>query len=157
MALVHIAFYRGTRKENPKSKFLDNLICFATNSKYSHAELVLSYDEASNRGMCYSSSEWDGGVRDKYIHLEPDRWLIVPYETKYTKQEIVEFFYSHLGKKYDYLGALGVVLPFLSGRGDRWFCFEIVATALGFVDASRFDADNLMEVLYGRNDKGAAQ
>lgn len=142
---LHIAFYRGTRKENPKSRFVDNLICFCTDSKFSHAELVLNYNPDTKSGFCLSSSERDGGVRSKYMTLEPERWHIIEIITEKTYQQITEFFEEQNGKKYDYFGAVGVVLPFVKGTPEKWFCFEVVGSSLGYKESSYFNADNLME------------
>lgn len=147
MTIIHLAFYRGSWAENPKSKLLDNIICLLTRSKYSHVELVIDYYANDQNGSCWSSSEWDGGVRNKFIHLDPSRWSVIPYNSKFTKQELVDFFNAENGKTYDYLGALGVVIPFFKANPNRWFCFEIVGEALGFVNGSRLNANKLIDLL----------
>lgn len=126
---------------------MDNIICFFTASRYSHAELVMSYDDQTKAGLCFSSSSLDGGVRSKYMTLNPERWEIIEYNTNKSSDEILEFFHKENGKKYDYLGAIGVVFPSISalyGDRNKWFCFEIVGAALGFQNSSDFTGDDLL-------------
>lgn len=131
---MKIAFYLGEKKRNPKASFLDRLICFFTNSPYSHVELVYQFDEYSRTGHCWSSSAPDKGVRHKIINLNPARWEVYTIKNYADLPEINEWFAKYNGKSYDWIGALGVKFKFLKHHIDKLFCSEIVAMYLNAVD-----------------------
>lgn len=98
--------------------------------KHSHAELCLD-------GVCYSSSVRDGGARAKLIDLTSGKWDIVPIElTPEQKQYALNYFKVTDGWPYDFLGAIGVVLPLFHHLRYQLFCFEIVAEMLRMPDPS---------------------
>lgn len=98
--------------------FLDKFISWCTNGPFSHCELLFS------DGVCFSSSPRDNGCRFKKIHILPERWVHLPIET--TKEsEIFELCKLEEGKKYDWFGAFGFIIPFLSASDNRWFCSEL--------------------------------
>ena len=98
--------------------------------KYSHAELCLN-------GVCYSSSVRDGGVRSKLIDLNSGKWDLIEINlSEQDKQKALDRFFSIDGKSYDFLGAIGVVLPFVNDSRDKYFCFEVVAKMLGIQNES---------------------
>lgn len=127
---IYIAFYLGRKKDNPKTSLLDQLICFFTNSRYSHCELVLWYDHKSKIANCWSASPRSNGVRNKKIRLD-SHWELYKIDTVLDVKHFEEFFRAQEGKKYDYFGALGVQFPFFKHEPSRWFCSEIIAAAWG--------------------------
>ena len=123
---LHLAFYIGD-KTNPSATFMDRLVCFVTKSKFSHVELVLDKET----GYSVSSSPRDGGVRYAYIDYSKNHWVLVPITVEtHNPKMIVEWFNSFVGMKYDYIGAVGSVLPFNIENQYRWFSSEILTEFL---------------------------
>ena len=48
-----------------------------------------------------------------------------------------EFSISQIGKKYDWLAIISIVLRLGLNRDDKWFCSELVATASGMFRGGR--------------------
>lgn len=67
---LQVAFYKG------RTRFFNRLVSWWLNGPYSHAELILDTD-AGGYAACASSSFLDGGVRLKYMRLDPEHWDIV--------------------------------------------------------------------------------
>ena len=116
-----LAFYKG-RKSNSHSHFMDNLICFATRSEYSHVELLLN-----DSGYSVSSSPRDGGVRFTNIIYDQAQWDFVDIELRLSPEGVRSWFLPNVGMKYDYWGAIGTVLKFIPEDYDKWFCSEIIS------------------------------
>lgn len=114
--MVYIAMYKG------KGSFYDSLIRFTTNSQYSHCEVVVA-------GTCYSSSPRDGGVRSKVIDLNDGKWDVFPVPHA-TPVNVLQWFVSNVGKKYDWFGAITQVLPIDLAKNDKYFCSEACAQML---------------------------
>jgi len=118
---IKVAFYKANQ---PKATWQDKLIAWKTGGIYSHVELILS------DGYMYSTSPRDNGVRKKKHKYDTEVWdyidLGVPREKE---KEILKFFAATKGKKYDWLGILGFVLP-LADRENKYFCSEWVTKAL---------------------------
>lgn len=117
---VKLAFYKGTG-------IIDRLVQIATKSKYSHIEIVV--------GDYAYSSDFKSGVY-KRMAIYNDKWdfidLSIPYPTS------VKVFYNQTKNcKYDFLGALGVVLP-LREKENRWECAEWVSNALKISGCKKF-------------------
>lgn len=114
---MKLAMYKG------KGTFYDKLIRIVTNSNYSHCELVID-------GICYSSSPRDRGVRMKYITLDTN-WDVFDLPCTYNQVYALEMFTKHVGKKYDWIGAITSILPIQLNMSNRFFCSEICASMLG--------------------------
>ena len=127
---MKLLFYKGT-KSNPSSTIWDNIICFVTNSKYSHVELSfgLSFEWTNNYYRCWSSSTRDNGVREKWIDTSDGHWTIIDVD----RCDIGEgFFENQEGFGYDYTGLIGTVIPLsIFSSKYKWFCSEIIAEYLG--------------------------
>lgn len=146
-ATLHLALYRGLRRENPAALFFDRLICWRTRSRWSHAELVLVH-HADGPSLCASSSVRDGGVRSKMINLHTGRWDVYPLQiTDEKSQEAAAWFERNLGKPYDYLGIFGFTLPVPLHAGWAWYCSEAIAKALGIEDRAWMSPQRLSEAL----------
>lgn len=130
MSTIQIAFYKG-----PATDWLHKLthwgICLVTLSKYSHCELVI-------HGTCVSSSARDGGVRAKQIELTSGKWTVLEIAdpTGDFERQAWDWFATHAGQRYDWVGIARFLLPFLPHRRDQWFCSEACAAALGLVNPS---------------------
>lgn len=114
MSKVYLAMYKA------EGNWVDKIIRLFTGKPYSHCEIAVEVVE----GMpyCYSSSPRDGGVRRKIMKLPKEKWDLIPLP--YTSGQKVEAFYQKTrDKKYDFLGAVGCVLP-LRQKPSRYYCSE---------------------------------
>ena len=145
MHKVLLAFYKGTKRENPKSHFIDRTICRVTGSRFSHTELVYDYSPVTNIGLCWSSSHRDGGVRSTRIEFESTHWEIYEVATEKTEDDIHEFFSEHYGKKYDWFGAIGAGFHIFRQNPEYWFCSEIIAACLGLDKPHTYTPESLFK------------
>lgn len=141
---VYLAFYLGRKKDNPKTTTLDRVSCFCLDEPYSHVELAYDYSDISNIGLTLSSSPRDGGIRQTRIDFSTGRWHLYKIETFKTEDEILEWFSSRTGIKYDYLGAIGLFVPFIGQVPSRYFCTEAVGECLGVENASTLSPIRLL-------------
>lgn len=124
---LKLAFYLGEKHRNPKTTLLDQVICYATRSPYSHVELVYHFEESTNTASCWSSSAPDKGVRRKDIVLHPDRWELYELHNKKPSDEMHAWFAQQNGKPYDYFGAIGTKFFIFRQDHRKWFCSEIIS------------------------------
>lgn len=138
---MYVAHYKG------RVRLFNRLVSWWFNGPYSHTELVLWTDK-NGLSRCASSSLMDGGVRAKWIKLDPDHWTIEPVDgdIDYAMQWLKE----HYGDGYDLLGLLGIVLRRSPGARNKVFCSEAVAAMLGFPEPWRFDPMALWAALSRR-------
>lgn len=117
---MKIAFYNAEYGDNE-----DKIVAMATNSKYSHVELIMS------DGHWYSSSRADGGVRKKKIEHIPEHWDIFDISESFDEKYALEVFEKNMGKKYNLIGALLSSIKIkVSFKGKR-YCSELIANSLG--------------------------
>lgn len=142
--MIKIAFYKI--KDNEKAGFLDKAIAFFTSSfkekingeflnSYSHCEIIID-------DLMISSSFRDGGVRIKKFN-NSKKWDLVEIKNV-SEEKIKAFLYEELGKKYDYLGVLGILF-FNKDNENKWFCSELCLKALqigGIYKLGKFNASN---------------
>lgn len=108
-----------------------------TSSDYSHVEMIFPqhkiYDPVKDRmlSLCFSSYEKEGGVRFKFIHINPEKWdiITIPIE-EYKIPKLLAYAASLCDCKYDWAGIFGFVLPFIRQRPTRFFCSEVVVYVL---------------------------
>lgn len=148
---VYLALYKGNREGKGlavlKARIGDYLTRKLTRGKYSHCEIAVQHSETSISYCCYSSSIRDKGVRCKIIDLESNKWDLIPVNI--TEMEVRNFFRKVKGKKYDFIGALGVVFK-TKDRSDRYFCSEFAAELLGLKEAWRFSPNDLAAIFKSR-------
>ncbi len=128
MTGVTLAFYKG-RADKLLWRIQDWAVRFATNSVYSHVELIGGEATLDQTYLCLTASGRDGGVRAKNIHLRPEAWdlCFVPCN----QDRAVQFITDRIGLKYDYKAILLSQLINLGAEDpDKWFCSEIIAAAL---------------------------
>ncbi|WP_116743864.1 hypothetical protein [Actinobacillus suis] len=114
MSNVYLAMYKAD------GDWVDKVIRVFTGKPYSHCEIAVAN---AGKYLCYSSSPRDGGVRCKAMRLPADKWDLIPID-HLTSGELAQQFYAQTkGKKYDLLGAIGVVL-FRLQSPKRYFCSE---------------------------------
>jgi len=70
--------------------------------RYSHCELVIA-------GVCYSSSNRDGGVRPKVIDLASGHWDV--FHVDGDEAAALAWFRQHDGQNYDWYGVLRFCRP----------------------------------------------
>ena len=150
MATMHLAFYKGRPSENRDASLVDKIVCFFTGSRYSHLELVYDYSSVTEIGYCGSSSPRDGGIRTTRIEFNPKHWEIFKFETDVSQSHVMEWFGTRTGAKYDWLGAIGVVFPFVRQRKQRWFCSEAIATCLGLEGARKMSPQDIFDYYKGQ-------
>ncbi|WP_419851648.1 hypothetical protein [Actinobacillus pleuropneumoniae] len=110
--MIYLAMYKA------KGNWVDCVIRLFTGKPYSHCEIAVSNGK---NYLCYSSSPRDGGVRFKAMPLPSDKWDLIPLDL--TVPQVAEFYHKTVGKKYDFWGAVGVVL-FRLENPKRYFCSE---------------------------------
>lgn len=136
--MAQLAFFKG------QGNWVDRIIRLVSRSPYSHVELIaepMIRDQAGGF-ICYSSSPRDGGVRIKPIVLKDGHWDVVPVE--WYAGDVRAIFRANDGARYDWIGIL--FSQFLNWRRQdkkRWFCSEIIATALGLPNPESFSPGSL--------------
>ncbi|CAB4142483.1 hypothetical protein UFOVP434_13 [uncultured Caudovirales phage] len=125
--IIHFAFF--------KAKYggvFSKAIKLKTKGEYSHVEMIFPhysiFDPAANRklSLCYSSYESEGGVRFKFIYLNPEKWDIIRFEIPDEKFEsLLAEAAKHSGSKYDWAGIFKFVMPWVKEKPTRFFCSEI--------------------------------
>jgi hypothetical protein len=136
---VNVAFYKG------RSRLFDRLVQWWTRGRYSHCEIVISTDD-TGKSLCASASFMDGGVRFKYITLDPAKWDVI--QVNADSVLIREWMCKHAGAGYDLLGLFGFVLRIIPHDGQRWFCSEACAAMLGLPEPWRYDPGTLWSALH---------
>jgi hypothetical protein len=126
---MFLAFYKA-----PGTLF-DKAIRFVTRSPYSHVEVAIAL-QADGQWLCGTSSVRDGGVRLKVMALPADRWDLCFVGGD--ASAVRAWFEAHAGERYDWLGVLRFVLPFVGQSSRRWFCSEACLAVLGLPESWRF-------------------
>ena len=125
MKKVIIAFRKAS---NPDATWKDKLIAWWTHGPYSHVEYV--YEENGKYIEC-SASPKDGIVRCKPHKYDPIVWDYVELYISDRNYDIAKQFYESIsGKKYDWAGILGFIIPVFRDRDDMWFCSETVTNVM---------------------------
>ncbi len=128
----YFAFYCG------EGRWDDRLIRAATRSQFSHVELIrpgqhmeLALTLNPPSATCLSASGRDGGVREKNIVFNPDKWVIKEV-LNWASPHAYQDAYSHIGAPYDWAGIVfNFVLPIRRQNKRAWFCSELCGWALG--------------------------
>ena len=115
----------------------------------SHVELLMS------SGLMFSASQYENEVRYKMFKYS-NAWTIIDLNTDVEQDKhIRNFCANENGKKYDYRGILGFLIPFVDDNRDKWFCSEICAEALkqvGYLDiedSAKISPAKLKELIDG--------
>lgn len=142
---AYLAFYKHKRPinswQNLVYRLADDIIRLFTFGKYSHCELAIKTDENQTDYLCYSSSNRDGGVRSKTMSLPKDRWDLI--EVQNVKLSAIEEFYKKTDHyKYDFLGAIGVVIGFGNSK-RKYFCSEWCADVLNVGQPHKYSPNSL--------------
>lgn len=152
MTQVYLALYKGRKRgKNPRQlwqRLTDWAVRTATHAQYSHCEIAVKHSFADDY-HCYSASLRDGGVRSKTMPLPADKWDLLEIRDVDAYDKVWALFQQTRGAKYDYCGALGLVLPIRQAR-QRWFCSEWCAKALKLGQPEKFSPNRLAHCLAGR-------
>jgi hypothetical protein len=139
-----VALYKGTRPG--MSGVMNRVGRYLDDGNYSHSELII-------RGLSYSSSFEDKGVRAKVINYSSvGCWDFIPIADPAGELAAgaLTWFYTHMGQPYDLLGNLHFVFGFVRNSDGRWFCSESTAAALGFHEPHRYGPSGLAAAIGDR-------
>jgi len=127
---VTLALYRK------KGAWADWAIRLRTGSIYSHCELL-------HKGLAYSSSVRDKGVRVKVLDFPREGWDLIALPNA-DPVWLLDFFEATKGQGYDWRGIiLGHALGLRINEDDKWFCSEWCAAALGLDIPNRHSPGSL--------------
>ncbi|WP_118808470.1 enoyl-CoA hydratase [Haemophilus haemolyticus] len=156
MANLYLALYKHKRswRKEPIKALADAATRFFTKGVYSHCEIAVQRIEFTNGHHyehttaydCYSSSVQDRGVRCKQIDVSDNtKWDLIPLNDV-TEEQIKAYFNRTSGKKYDWWGALGIVLGIKQKR-SKYFCSEWCFNAIhGGESGWRFSPNQLATI-----------
>ena len=114
----------------------------------SHCELLFE------NGQMFSASFREDVVRFKKHSYTGKAWCRIDIDlTDSQILHIGRFVRKQISKKYDYLGIIGFVLPFVHQVQSRWFCSEVCSEALKQVryldieDSSKISPAKLKQIV----------
>jgi len=123
--MIRIALYKGT-------SLISKIIQFQTRSKYSHAACLLDDNSIIEA--------WHvGGVRHVKTLLtdHTPRTPVDIYQitaTHLQQEQFERFLFAQVGKKYDFRSVFRFLTKYPAVKNDKWFCSELVMTALEAAD-----------------------
>lgn len=150
MKTIYLASYKATRPS--VAGLLNRFIRWATKSIYSHSEICLG-DPFAGPVECLSSVGGEGGVRIKHMQISPAKWDVIALHGV-TEGAFWAFYLDNKGSKYDLVGCVRSVLPFVGREhATRWFCSEVCAAIIGHPEPWRMHPGVLhaVELTRGRN------
>ena len=147
MNKIYMAFYKKKRKivdfQSFYFRLFDGFTRLVTGGIYSHCEIAI---ETLGEYNCYSSSNRDGGVRKKSMHLPSEDWDLIEITHLVSIRDIVEFYKKTEGKKYDFIGLISPVLGNLHDD-DKYFCSEWCAEAIQLILPNKYSPVSLYRYL----------
>ncbi|VTX83770.1 enoyl-CoA hydratase [uncultured Aggregatibacter sp.] len=147
MAKVYLALYKHQRSwlKEPIKFIADRITRFFTKGTYSHCEIAV--ERGSNGYDCYSSSVQDGGVRCKRIDVsDASKWDLLSLDDV-SEDQIKAYFNRTCGAKYDWWGALGIVLGVKQKR-SKYFCSEWCFNAIHGGESGWYFTPNQLSVIF---------
>lgn len=146
-----LVFYTG------KGTLMDRVIRLITRSPYSHVELVLGdlSNDSPRTLLSILANARDGGVRQKSIVFQAERWELLPIEG-WSGDQVWIRVEAELGRPYDYLGILlNFTVQIRRHLRGSWFCSELCSElcgdALGLEQPHRLSPGALYDVVKARN------
>lgn len=106
-----------------------------------HCEIAGSWSGLVH--WCVSASIQDGGVRAKEIQIVPEKWRVYEIEAAL---DPLAYWRENAGRRYDFLGLVGILWPRLGHSRSRRFCTEVAGEILGFPNPHLFDLRTLESV-----------
>lgn len=121
--MLRVAFYKG------KGKLVDRIIRLVTNGKYSHCEFLFP------DGRMFSADAWSKSQVRFTTDYNLDNWDIVRIDIS-TEQmaKLLKWCEFKSDSKYDWLGVIRFVIPFIPQDPDKWFCSELCAAGLKYIN-----------------------
>ena len=117
---IMFAYYKAF--EAPGRNWTDWVIAKWTNGPYSHMEIVIG-------DYMYSSSPRDGHVRKKPHKFDKNTWDYIKVQVDQRDIDNFHYFFDKVqGRKYDWLGIMGFVLP-VHDSEKKFFCSEFCTKA----------------------------
>jgi hypothetical protein len=130
------AFYKGKRR------LFNRLVSWWDRGPYSHMEIVFDDQTAA------SSSFMDSGVRFKSIKFDDSRWDFIELPRELFAEDISrDWFYNHLGLRYDFFGLIRFAIDAIPERKGKYFCSEACLASLGVNEAWRFTPNSAYSFL----------
>lgn len=143
MSQVYLASFKGTSKG--LFGVFNRVTRFFTKGPYAHTEICVG-NPFDGKVLCVSS-DVKGGVRGEVMELSRDEYDILPLPTVYA-QQVLNFLNDNRGCKYDAIGTIRSVLPFVGKcHPTKFFCSEVAATIIGFSEPERFHPNILHIVM----------
>ena len=131
---MRVAFHKNGQRIG------DKVIQWWDGGIYSHCEIVFS------DGLWASASYADGKqVRGKY-KMPNENWDYIPLPASY-EQGARGFFEKTKGMPYDLFGRIRFIVAPYRGDGNKYWCSEWVAEALGLREPWRYGPNGLYNVL----------
>ncbi len=135
---MKFAFYKAP------GTILDKGIRLWMRGKYSHVEAILS--ELPDGTYECASAVPGVGVRIATIALPESDWDII--EAPGDVETSRDWFVTHNGAAYDYIGLFGFVLrPVVEYVRKRYWCSQACLLSIGFVNAWREDPNSMYDLL----------
>jgi len=127
---IKVLFYKA------EGKLIDKLIRWWTSSNYSHCELLVP------DGRIYSVDSWEYGEVRYTSRYNIDNWtsIAIPM-SDYRLKHLKRWCSDRVGQKYDWMGVVRFVLPFIPQAADKWFCSELCGAALKYVGVLGYHVD----------------
>jgi hypothetical protein len=147
MARVYLALYKNKRnwRKEPIKAIADHITRFFTKGKYSHCEIAI--ERSASIYDCYSASVQDGGVRCKQIDVSNNiKWDLIPLDNV-TEDQIKAYLSRTRGAKYDWWGALGIVLGMKQKR-NKYFCSEWCFNAIHGGESGWYFSPNQLAAIF---------
>lgn len=135
---MKIAFYKAEH-----GNWIDKVVSIATDSKYSHCELIFS------DGEFLSSSKRDGGVRYMYIN-NTYKWDIFDIATTRSERLIRILAQPYINQKYDTIGAIGSAFNIDISNKNKKYCSQLCAILLG-INKTTITPEELFKFLVNNN------
>lgn len=147
MAKVYLALYKKKRdwRKEPVKAIADRITRFFTKGQYSHCEIAIECGK--NVYDCYSASVQDGGVRCKRIDVsDTSKWDLLSLGDV-SEEKIKTYFNRTCGAKYDWWGALGIVLGVKQKR-SKYFCSEWCFNAIHSGESGWYFSPNQLAAIF---------
>ena len=147
MAKVYLALYKHKRnwRKEPVKAITDRITRFFTKGEYSHCEIAIECGK--NVYDCYSSSVQDRGVRCKRIDVsDTSKWDLLSLGDV-SEEKIKTYFNRTCGAKYDWWGALGIVLGMKQKR-NKYFCSEWCFNAIHGGESGWYFSPNQLAAIF---------
>lgn len=152
--MVQLAFYLGTKRENPHARILDRVICWWSGrweripgrllprrvvARFSHVEFIERWHGGETWAACWAASNREGDVRKTALDVKNGRWVILSVPRR-DYQRLLAHFQARKGQSYGWICAAAHIFPRVlrplvrAIGGNEPYCSSIIADGLGFSD-----------------------